>query len=71
MAKEAVDPAFDRSGWDVEAWKQRLVEVGDEDEPDEVLALEGGGSEAKDPEDAATGGSGQGGEKKVEDAVKV
>ncbi|MFS7944548.1 hypothetical protein Hanom_Chr06g00513481 [Helianthus anomalus] len=61
MAKEATDPAFDRSGWDVEAWKQRLVELRDEDEPKEVLALEGGGSEVKDPEDAATGGSGQGG----------
>ncbi|MFS8001642.1 hypothetical protein Hanom_Chr13g01192731 [Helianthus anomalus] len=33
MAKEAADPAFDRSGWDVEAWKQRLVELWDEDEP--------------------------------------
>ncbi|MFS7934865.1 hypothetical protein Hanom_Chr05g00396671 [Helianthus anomalus] len=71
MAKKAADPAFDRSSWDVEAWKQRLVELGDEDEPEEVLALEGGGNEVKDPEDAVAGGSSQGGAKKVEDALKV
>ncbi|MFS7964144.1 hypothetical protein Hanom_Chr08g00746761 [Helianthus anomalus] len=33
MAKETADPSFDRSEWDLEAWKQRLVELGDEDEP--------------------------------------
>ncbi|MFS7954702.1 hypothetical protein Hanom_Chr07g00633641 [Helianthus anomalus] len=71
MAKEAADPAFDMSIWDVEAWKQRLVELGNEDEPEEVLALEGGGSEAKDPKDVVAEGSGQGDEKKVEDAAKV
>ncbi|MFS8032484.1 hypothetical protein Hanom_Chr17g01558321 [Helianthus anomalus] len=71
MAKETQDPAFDRSGCDLEAWKQRLVEFGDENEPEEVLALEGGGSEAKDPKAEAAGGSGKGSEEAVEDAAKV
>ncbi|KAL9994306.1 hypothetical protein Hdeb2414_s0929g00961731 [Helianthus debilis subsp. tardiflorus] len=71
MAKEAIDPSFDRSEWDVEAWAKRLAELRDEEEPKEVLALEAGGSRAKDPEDAAAGGSGQGGEEKVDEAAKV
>ncbi|MFS8022869.1 hypothetical protein Hanom_Chr16g01444591 [Helianthus anomalus] len=50
MAKEAADPSFDRSEWDLEAWAKRLVELGDEYEP----------------EDAAAGGSGKGGEEKVD-----
>ncbi|MFS7913896.1 hypothetical protein Hanom_Chr02g00147131 [Helianthus anomalus] len=70
MAKEAEDPAFDRSDWEVEDWKQRLEELGDEDEPEEVLALESGGG-AKDPEAEAAGGSGKGGEEEVQDAAKV
>ncbi|MFS7954281.1 hypothetical protein Hanom_Chr07g00628461 [Helianthus anomalus] len=71
MAKEGADPSFDRSEWDLEAWKQRLVELGDEYEPEEVLALEGGGSEVKDHAKEATGGSGKGGEEKVDEAAKV
>ncbi|MFS7906036.1 hypothetical protein Hanom_Chr01g00054651 [Helianthus anomalus] len=71
MAKEAADPSFDTAEWDLEAWKNRLVELGDEDEPEEVLALEGGGSEVKDSTEEAAGGSGKGGDEKVEDAAKV
>ncbi|MFS7954643.1 hypothetical protein Hanom_Chr07g00632921 [Helianthus anomalus] len=71
MAKEAADPSFDRSEWDLEAWKQRLVELGDEDEPAEVLALEGGGSGVKDRVEEAAGASGKGGEEKVDEAAKV
>ncbi|MFS7978128.1 hypothetical protein Hanom_Chr10g00911991 [Helianthus anomalus] len=72
MAKEAADPSFDRSEWDVEAQTKRLAELGDDEEPEEVLALEAGGSGAKDPEDTeAAGGSGKGGEEKVNEAVKV
>ncbi|MFS7966085.1 hypothetical protein Hanom_Chr09g00769731 [Helianthus anomalus] len=71
MAKEAANPSFDRAEWDLEAWKHRLVELGDEDEPEEVLALEGRGSEVKDPVVEATGGSGKGGEEKVDKAAKV
>ncbi|KAJ0866978.1 hypothetical protein HanRHA438_Chr12g0557861 [Helianthus annuus] len=71
MAKEASEPNFDRAEWDLEAWKQRLVELGDEDEPEEVLALEGGGSEVKDPAEEAAGSSGKGGEEKVDAAMKV
>ncbi|MFS8024865.1 hypothetical protein Hanom_Chr16g01468321 [Helianthus anomalus] len=71
IAKEAADPSFDKVEWDLEAWKQRLVELGDEDEPEEVPALKGGGSEVKDPAEEAAGGSGKGGDEKVEDAAKV
>ncbi|KAJ0814446.1 hypothetical protein HanPSC8_Chr17g0785811 [Helianthus annuus] len=72
MAKEAADPSFDRSEWDVEAWKQRLQELGDDEEPKEVLPIEAGGSGNKDPEDAAAaGGSSEGGEVKVDDAAKA
>ncbi|KAM0008578.1 hypothetical protein Hdeb2414_s0110g00797921 [Helianthus debilis subsp. tardiflorus] len=49
MAKEDDDPSFDRSEWDVEAWPKRLTEFGDDEEPEEVLALEAGGSGDKDP----------------------
>ncbi|MFS7947184.1 hypothetical protein Hanom_Chr06g00545121 [Helianthus anomalus] len=71
MAKEGADPSFDRSEWDLEAWVKRLAQLGDDEEPEEVLALEASGSEAKDPEDAAVGGSGKGGEEKVDEAAKV
>ncbi|KAJ0788584.1 hypothetical protein HanPI659440_Chr05g0193411 [Helianthus annuus] len=72
MAKEAVDPSFDRSEWDVEAWKQRLQELGDDEDAEEVLTLEAGGSGGKDPVDAAeAGSSGEGGEAKVDDAAKA
>ncbi|MFS7889851.1 hypothetical protein Hanom_Chr00s000005g01611881 [Helianthus anomalus] len=71
MAKEAVDPSFDRSKWDVEAWTNRLTELGDDEEPEEVLALEAGGSGDKDLQDAVAEGSGKGGEEKVDEAAKV
>ncbi|MFS7909929.1 hypothetical protein Hanom_Chr02g00100371 [Helianthus anomalus] len=71
MANEDADPAFDRSEWDLEGWTKRLAELGDDEEPEEVLALEAGSSGVKDPEDAAAGGSGKGGEKKVEEAMEV
>ncbi|KAJ0525075.1 hypothetical protein HanHA300_Chr09g0307841 [Helianthus annuus] len=71
MAKKDEDPSFHRSAWDLEAWKQRLVELGDEDELEEVLAIEGDGSKVKDPTEEAAGGSSKGGEEKVEDAAKV
>ncbi|KAM0010976.1 hypothetical protein Hdeb2414_s0068g00769191 [Helianthus debilis subsp. tardiflorus] len=32
MATEAQDPAFDKSSWDVEGWKARLVELEDDEE---------------------------------------
>ncbi|MFS7983959.1 hypothetical protein Hanom_Chr11g00980851 [Helianthus anomalus] len=70
MAMEAADPSFDRSAWDVKAWKQRLVELGDDDEPEEMLTLKAGGS--KDPKDATeAGGSGEGRKEKVDEAVKA
>ncbi|MFS7953581.1 hypothetical protein Hanom_Chr07g00620441 [Helianthus anomalus] len=71
MAKEVADPSFDMFEWDLEGWTKRLAELGDDEEPEEVLALEAGGSGVKDPEDAAAGGSGQGGDEKVDDAAKV
>ncbi|MFS7904520.1 hypothetical protein Hanom_Chr01g00037061 [Helianthus anomalus] len=70
MAKEAEDPSFDRSAWDLEAWKQRLTKLDDEDEAEEVPALEGGGSGLKDPEEAGDG-SGKGGDEKVVEVAKV
>ncbi|MFS7912032.1 hypothetical protein Hanom_Chr02g00125061 [Helianthus anomalus] len=72
MAKEADDPSFDKSEWDVEAWKYRLQELGDDEEPEEVLAIEASGSGSKDPLDTAeAGGSGEGGEMKVDEAAKA
>ncbi|KAJ0728142.1 hypothetical protein HanLR1_Chr07g0238221 [Helianthus annuus] len=51
MAKEAADPSFDRAEWDVAAWKQRLQELGDDEDAEEVLTIEAGGSGGKDPVD--------------------
>ncbi|MFS7929694.1 hypothetical protein Hanom_Chr04g00335561 [Helianthus anomalus] len=71
MAKEAADPSFDRSAWNVEAWKQRLQELGDDEEPEEVLTIKAGGSGSKDPLDAIeAGGSGEGGEAKADETAK-
>ncbi|KAJ0735665.1 hypothetical protein HanPI659440_Chr11g0434631 [Helianthus annuus] len=44
MALEAQDPDFDRSTWDVEGWKARLAELDDEEEAEEILTIEAGGS---------------------------
>ncbi|MFS8033615.1 hypothetical protein Hanom_Chr17g01571661 [Helianthus anomalus] len=69
---EIIDEAKKSAAIDVEAWKQRLQELGDDEEPEEVLAIEAGGNDSKDPEDAAAaGGSGEGGEVKVDDAAKA
>ncbi|MFS7955717.1 hypothetical protein Hanom_Chr07g00645911 [Helianthus anomalus] len=70
MAKEAEDPAFDRSEWDQEAWKQRLPELDDEDESEGVAAGEAEDSGFKDPE-VAVGGDGKGDGEKVVEAAKV
>ncbi|MFS7922022.1 hypothetical protein Hanom_Chr03g00243731 [Helianthus anomalus] len=72
VAKEAADPSFDRAEWDVATWKQRLQELGDNENAEEVLTIEAGGSGGKDPVDAAeAGGSGECGEAKVDDATKA
>ncbi|KAJ0441956.1 hypothetical protein HanIR_Chr16g0803711 [Helianthus annuus] len=63
MAMEAQDPAFDKSTWDVEGWKARLAELEDDEEAEEILTLEAGGS-GKDQGGEASGAGG-------EDAAKV
>ena len=63
MAQEAQDPDFDRSNWDMEGWKARLAELEDEEEADEVLAIEATNS-GKDQGGEASG-AGEG------DAAKV
>ncbi|KAJ0585195.1 hypothetical protein HanHA89_Chr05g0197501 [Helianthus annuus] len=63
MAKEAENPSFDRSAWDQEAWKWKLAELDDEEDTEEVLAIEAGGSGLKDQVEGATGGD--------DDAAKV
>ncbi|KAJ0511032.1 hypothetical protein HanIR_Chr11g0547391 [Helianthus annuus] len=69
MAREAADPSFDRAEWDTTGWRQRLHELGDNEEPEEVLTAEAGASGTKDPEQvAAAGGSG---ETKVDEAANV
>ncbi|MFS7909930.1 hypothetical protein Hanom_Chr02g00100381 [Helianthus anomalus] len=69
MAKEAADPSIDRAEWHVAPWKQRLHELGDDEDAEEVLTIEVGGSGGKDHTDAAeAGGSGEG---KVDDAAKA
>ncbi|KAM0048723.1 hypothetical protein Hdeb2414_s0008g00277731 [Helianthus debilis subsp. tardiflorus] len=44
MAQEAQDPDFDRSNWDVDGWKARLAELDEEEEAEEILTIEAGGS---------------------------
>ncbi|MFS7910676.1 hypothetical protein Hanom_Chr02g00109011 [Helianthus anomalus] len=70
LAKEAEDPAFDRSEWDQEAWKQWLAELDDKDEFEGATAGEAGGSGLKDPKVAASG-DGKGDGDKVVEAAKV
>ncbi|MFS7975978.1 hypothetical protein Hanom_Chr10g00887041 [Helianthus anomalus] len=64
MAKEAVDPSFNRAEWDITAWRQRLHELGDDEDVEEVLIIEV-------VEAVGAGGSGEGGEAKVDEAVKA
>ncbi|KAJ0800645.1 hypothetical protein HanPI659440_Chr03g0105801 [Helianthus annuus] len=54
MALEAQDPEFDRSNWDVDGWKARLTELDDEEEAEEILTIETGGS-GKDQGGEASG----------------
>ncbi|MFS7979230.1 hypothetical protein Hanom_Chr10g00924941 [Helianthus anomalus] len=69
MAREAADPSFNREEWDTAAWRQRLHEPWDDEEPEEVLTAEACGSGNKDSEvAAAVGGSG---EAKADEAAKV
>ncbi|MFS8001592.1 hypothetical protein Hanom_Chr13g01192161 [Helianthus anomalus] len=44
MAQEVVDLDFDRSAWDVGSWKQTLLQLGGEVEPESVKAAEAGSS---------------------------
>ncbi|KAJ0764874.1 hypothetical protein HanPI659440_Chr08g0297061 [Helianthus annuus] len=69
MARETADPSYNRVEWDTTAWRQMLHELGDDEEPEEVLTAEAGGSGSKDPEDAAA--SGGSGEAKVDEVAKV
>ncbi|MFS7930932.1 hypothetical protein Hanom_Chr04g00350061 [Helianthus anomalus] len=69
MAREVVDPSFNRAEWDTAAWRQRLHELGDDEKPEEVLTAEAGASGSKDPEDAAVAGGS--GEAKVDEEAKV
>ncbi|KAJ0946658.1 hypothetical protein HanRHA438_Chr01g0006391 [Helianthus annuus] len=63
MAQEAQDPDFDRSSWDVEGWKARLADLEDDEEAEEVLAIEAGGSGKDQVKDTGAGGD--------DDAAKV
>ncbi|KAJ0867055.1 hypothetical protein HanRHA438_Chr12g0558731 [Helianthus annuus] len=65
MAQEAQDPDFDRSNWDIEGWKARLAELDDEEEAEEVLAIEAGGSGKDQGGEVGRAGDGDG------DAAKV
>ena len=55
MAQEAQDPNFDKSSWDVEGWKARLADLEDDEEAEEILTIEAGGS-GKDQGGEAGGG---------------
>ncbi|KAJ0428453.1 hypothetical protein HanHA300_Chr17g0646291 [Helianthus annuus] len=57
MALEAQDPDFDRSTWDVEGWKARLAELDGEEEAEEIMTIEAGGS-GKDQGGEASGAGG-------------
>ncbi|KAJ0764835.1 hypothetical protein HanPI659440_Chr08g0296621 [Helianthus annuus] len=48
MDQEATDPGFDRLAWDMDAWKQTLLQLGGETEPELVKAVEAGPSGAKE-----------------------
>ncbi|MFS7955566.1 hypothetical protein Hanom_Chr07g00644161 [Helianthus anomalus] len=72
MAKNVVDPSFNRAEWDTAAWRQRLHELKDDEDAEELLTIEAGGSGGKDHVDASeAGGSCEGGEAKVDDAAKA
>ncbi|KAF5755378.1 hypothetical protein HanRHA438_Chr17g0812061 [Helianthus annuus] len=58
MAEEAVDPDFDRSAWDVASWKQTLLHLGGEVEPEPVKAADARSSGAKETAGGAGGEAG-------------
>ena len=64
MAKEAEDPAFDRSAWDQEGWKERLAELDDEEDAE---AATGDGAGTSGVKDTAVAGEGE----KVVEAAQV
>ncbi|KAM0064633.1 hypothetical protein Hdeb2414_s0003g00105311 [Helianthus debilis subsp. tardiflorus] len=59
MAKEVEDPAFHKSSWDQEAWRQRLAELDDEDEAEQTATDGAGSSGVKDPVEEAAGKGGE------------
>ncbi|MFS7953712.1 hypothetical protein Hanom_Chr07g00621841 [Helianthus anomalus] len=63
MAQDAQDLDLDRSSWDIEGWKARLADLDDDEEAEEVLAIETGGSGKDQVKDTKAGGD--------EDAAKV
>ncbi|KAJ0467769.1 hypothetical protein HanIR_Chr14g0688961 [Helianthus annuus] len=63
MALDTQDPDFDWSNWDVEGWKARLAELDDEEEAEEILTIEAGGSGKDQVKDTGAGGD--------EEAAKV
>ena len=66
MTQEVQDPNFDKSNWDMEGWKARLAELDDEEEADEVLAIE-----ATDSGKDQAGGDGEADGAGEGDAAKV
>ena len=64
MAKEAEDPAFDRSAWDQEAWKERLAELDDEEDAEVTT---GDGAKSTEVKDAEVAGDGD----KADEAAQV
>ncbi|KAJ0728683.1 hypothetical protein HanLR1_Chr07g0244421 [Helianthus annuus] len=58
IAQEATDPSFDQSAWVVAGWKQTLLKLGGDAEPEQVKALEAGPSGAKEVKECGEGGAG-------------
>ncbi|KAJ0649514.1 hypothetical protein HanOQP8_Chr15g0582071 [Helianthus annuus] len=61
IAQEAMDPAFDRSAWDIAGWKQALLNLGGYGDVDQVMAMEAGPSGVKDQKEAGEEGAAEGG----------
>ena len=69
IVKEAQDPDFDRSSWDVEHWEQILKDMGDDDEDDNATAeklVEMGKGKAKLVDEEELVGEGHGVDGKAE-----
>jgi hypothetical protein len=56
MAKEAGDPGFDRTAWDMAKWEQALADLGEDDDGEEPAA------EKADEVGTSKGKAGEGGE---------